>query len=134
MRVAGQEEVDLFDVRTGIVLKVTPHVIYEGKKKKIRLLVNIEDGGITGQSVDNIPVIQTSSINTQAIVNENQSLLIGGHFYESETVQVKKVPLLGSIPGLGRLFRSEKKEKPRMERVFLISPTIVKTVAFGERP
>jgi len=83
VRVAGQEEVDLFDVSVGTTLRVTPHVHERDGKSQIKLRVNIEDGSASDQLVDEIPVIERSTINTQAIIDIGQSLLIGGLPYRA---------------------------------------------------
>jgi len=124
VRVEGQEEVDLFDVSVGTTLRVTPHVFEQGGRARIKLLVAIEDGATTDSLVDGIPVVRNSSINTQALIDGDQSLLIGGLVRESDGDTVSKVPLLGDIPGLGALFRSTAKSTTRVERLFLISPRL----------
>ena len=125
VRVAGREEVDLFKVSAGTTLRVTPHVFQEGKDVRIKLLVQIEDGNIEQAQVDQIPVVQRSSINTQALIVAGESLLIGGMVRERTTEGVTKVPLLGDIPLLGHLFKTNTDVAERVERLFLISPRLV---------
>jgi len=124
VRVEGQEEVDLFDVSVGTTLRVTPHVFDDGGRAQIKLLVTIQDGSTSDQRVDNIPVIETSTVNTQALIDVGQSLLIGGLVRELKADSVTKVPVLGSIPGLGALFRSNSQTSRRVERMFLITPRL----------
>ena len=78
VRVAGREEVDLFNVTAGTILRVNPHVFRDHDANRIRVLIGIEDGSVTGQLVDSIPVVERSSVSTQAMVVEGQSLLLGG--------------------------------------------------------
>ena len=126
VRVAGRNEVDLFKVSAGTTLRVTPHVFQEGQSVHIKLLVQIEDGTISNTSqVDNIPVVQRSSINTQALLMAGESLLIGGLEQESTEEGVSKVPLLGDIPVLGNLFKTTADNHERVERLFLISPRLI---------
>lgn len=127
VRVAGERDVGLYEISTGIVLNVTPHVITENNETKIQLIVNIEDGTVTDKSVDNIPVLKNSNINTQAIVDENSSLLIGGLIHEQRQTIKNKVPILGDIPLLGAMFRYNDQTNSKMERLFLISPRIVES-------
>jgi len=133
VRVAGQEEVDLFDVSVGTTLRVTPHVHERDGKSQIKLRVNIEDGSASDQLVDEIPVIERSTINTQAIIDIGQSLLIGGLVREQKGNGVSKVPLLGDIPGLGALFRTNRKTSSRTERMFLITPRVNFSQPAGKR-
>ena len=125
VRVAGEEEVDLFDVSVGTTLRVTPHVFDDAGRRRIKLLVAIEDGAASDRTVDTIPVVERSSINTQALIDAGQSLLVGGLVREFDGSEVVKVPVLGSIPVLGRLFRSNSATSSRVERLFLISPRLV---------
>lgn len=124
VRVEGEEEVDLFDVSVGTTLRVTPHVSESRDGARIRLRVNIQDGSTTDQTVDQIPIVERSTINTQALVNEGESLLIGGLVREFEASGVSKVPVLGSIPVLGSLFRNNVQSSQRVERMFLITPRV----------
>ena len=133
VRVEGEEEVDLFDVSVGTTLRVTPHVFEGEEGARIRLRVNIEDGSTTDRSVDRIPIIERSTINTQALVNQGESLLIGGLVREFEGNGVSKVPVLGSIPVLGALFRNTTQSSDRIERMFLISPRVNLRATQGPR-
>jgi type III secretion protein C len=126
VRIAGEFDVDLFNVTAGTTLRVTPHVMREpGRASRIRLLVNVEDGNLTDASVDQIPVIDRSAINTQTMINEGESLLIGGLVRDKTTKNVTKVPLLGDIPLLKHLFRYSRKRTEHIERLFLITPRLV---------
>ncbi|WP_457388443.1 type III secretion system outer membrane ring subunit SctC [Roseateles sp. P5_E1] len=133
VRVAGREDVDLFNVTAGTRLRVTPHVFKEGDEPaRIKLLVQIEDGGLTGQSVDNLPIVERSGINTQALISEGESLLIGGMVRDSSTAGVDKVPVLGEIPLLGNLFKTQRKGGQRIERMFLITPRLASSKAAAD--
>lgn len=126
VRLQGQEEVDLYPVTVGTLLRVTPHIQPMFNGNQIRMDIQIEDGQQSStQTVDSIPVVSKTVINTQSLVKEGQSLLIGGYYYDSDTVTESKVPVLSQIPILGNLFKSTKKEKERMVRLFLISPRII---------
>jgi type III secretion protein C len=133
VRVAGREEVDLFNVTAGTRLRVTPHVFKDDKDAdgvpRIKLLVQIEDGGLTGQSVDQLPIVERSGINTQALISEGESLLIGGMVRDSSNAGVDKVPVLGDLPLLGNLFKTQRKGGQRVERMFLITPRLASSKA-----
>ena len=131
VRVAGEEEVDLFNVPVGTVLRVTPHIFQESGQSKIKLLVNIEDGATSSREVDQIPVIERANINTQAVINEGDSLLIGGLVRDSYQEVASGIPLLGSIPFLGRLFKTTATSSNRVERLFMITPRSADGLGFG---
>lgn len=124
VRVAGKDEVDLFNVSAGTSLRVTPHVFKDRDAARIKLMVNVEDGNITGRSVDQIPVVERSTINTQALIMEGESLLIGGMTRDVNTSSNDKVPGLGDIPVVGNLFKTTKSNSARIERMFLITPRL----------
>ena len=124
VRVNGYQDVDLFNVTAGTNLRVTPHVFKDDGQVRIKLLVRIEDGSLTSQTVDNLPVVERSSVNTQALIQEGQSLLIGGMMRQSTNNDVDKVPFLGDIPLLGNLFKTRSEGNEHIERLFLISPRL----------
>lgn len=131
VRVAGREEVDLFSVSAGTTLRVTPHVFKDRDEVRIKLLVHIDDGTLGSQQVDQIPVVERSSIQTQALIFEGESLLIGGLVREATSDGVAKVPLLGDLPVVGALFRSTRDSHARTERMFLIAPRLVSARRMG---
>jgi type III secretion protein C len=124
VRVAGREEVDLYNVSIGTSLRVTPHVFKDNGNAKIKLLVTIEDGQQTDQRVDEIPVVSRSAINTQALINAGESVLVGGLVREVKKDNEDKIPLLGDIPIMGNLFKTTNKQTTRVERLFLITPKL----------
>lgn len=125
VRVAGRDEVDLFSVSAGTTLRVTPHVFRENGHVRIKLLVAIDDGTLSQQAVDAIPIVERATINTQALIFEGESLLVGGLTRESSSDGVTKVPLLGDIPILGHLFKNTSQANRRTERLFLIAPRLI---------
>ncbi|WP_257294392.1 type III secretion system outer membrane ring subunit SctC [Endozoicomonas sp. YOMI1] len=126
--VASNEDSELFPVTSGTVVQVTPRIVREEQGRRIHMSVNIQDGtGSQGtEDVGNkLPAVTNSSINTQAIISEQESLLIGGFYKEQDEEKLTKVPLLGDIPVLGHLFRAESKSKIKQVRLFLITPRII---------
>ena len=131
----GQEAVDLYRVEAGTVLRVTPHIIHEGGKTSIKLAVSVQDDQndassgyqTVGESGDTLTVnpIKQTRINTQAMVEAGQSLLIGGYYYEQKSEGDSGVPILKDIPILGHLFKSSSTSGRQMERLILITPRIV---------
>ena len=124
VRVAGRDDVDLFNVSAGTTLRVTPHVFKDNNQVRIKMLVSIEDGALSSRTVDTLPVINRSAINTQALIFEGESLLVGGITRESNNDDATKVPFLGDLPVVGGLFRNTSSNKSRVERLFLIQPRL----------
>jgi type III secretion protein C len=126
VRVAGRDEVDLFNVSLGLTMRVTPTVVDDGQGVRVKLVVRIEDGAIQGNaSVDQIPVVSRNAISTQALVGDGQSLLIGGYRVEERRNDRAEVPGLSKVPLLGWLFGQKGSSVQRVERMFLITPRIV---------
>jgi len=129
VRIVGTEVVDLQSVSSGTVLDVTPHIITEeGQPSQIKMAITIEDGSEPDNgSVDSdIPaVVKKTTIRTQGIVAEGQSLLIGGYYYETISDDETGVPVLMDVPALGNLFKTKSKTSSRMQRLILISPKLI---------
>jgi type III secretion protein C len=134
--VSGAFDEDLYGVMAGTTLRVTPHIIVDNGRRRIRLLVTIEDGTVTvnNQSsttstgaavVQAVPTVANNAVNTQAIIDEGQGLLLGGLTSRQSVKTTSKVPILGSIPLVGRLFRSDTTTHEDTQRLFLISPKII---------
>jgi type III secretion protein C len=88
------------------------------------------------QTVDTLPVVQRSGINTQALITEGESLLIGGMVRDSSRQGEDKVPFLGDIPIIGHAFKTQNTGSARVERLFLITPRLAssqRAVAAAER-
>ncbi|MDO8944959.1 MAG: type III secretion system outer membrane ring subunit SctC [Desulfobacterales bacterium] len=122
--VNGERVANLVPVTTGTTLKVVPHLIDDGSRK-VQLAVDVEDGAFGAIDGLNLPSVQQSNISTQAIVQENQSLLIGGYQYQSDTTNSAGVPRLSDLPVLGHLFKSKNRVVQDRVRMFLITPRIL---------
>ena len=114
------------------MLRVTPHIIHEKDRTSIKLAVNVQDdqnnssSGYTGDATQvTVAPIKQTKINTQAVVDVGQSLLIGGYYYEQKSEGDSGVPLLKDIPLIGNLFKTTSKSGQLMERLILITPRIV---------
>jgi type III secretion protein C len=143
VRLQGQDEVDLADITTGLTLKVTPHVIpsgdptaWPGASEGIQMAVHIVNGSSStadagATQVDDIPRVKQSTITTQAVVREGEALVIGGYYNETRAVTRTGVPGLSKIPGIGALFRNKSNVATKNERLFVLSPRVVR---LGEMP
>ncbi len=121
----GERVASVVPISVGTTLKVTPHIIDTSGGLAVHLVVDIEDGAIQDASTQTLPRIRRSTIGTQAVMNERESLLIGGFNAESDTRSTDKVPGLGDLPGLGVLFKKKSTKVEKRERLFLITPKII---------
>lgn len=125
VKVQGNLDVDLFNVSAGTSLRVTPLIVTEGDQRMVKLAIRIEDGSLTGESVDGVPIVRRSTITTQSIINDGQALLIAGYAQETDTSGKSGVPGLSNVPAAGWLFKSTEKRKTKVERFFLLTPRVI---------
>lgn len=83
---------------------------------------NKETGEIT---IQDLPSYEESSIRTVAIAKDGTTIALGGNIVESNQKGIKKVPGLGSLPILGKLFSSESKTRTKTHYIMLITPHII---------
>lgn len=128
IRVQGERVAQLVKVSTGTVMRITPHLIKRpNESNDIQLTVDITDGTFSPDAGNGeVPAIDENNINTQAIVGNNQSLLIGGYTRTQETNSEKGVPLLSDIPLLGNLFKTTETTNDSRQRIYLITPRVVR--------
>ncbi|HEX7638872.1 MAG TPA: type III secretion system outer membrane ring subunit SctC, partial [Burkholderiaceae bacterium] len=125
VRVAGNLDASLYSVQTGTTLSVTPQIIPYPDHREVHLTLQIQDGDFEGSSVDNVPIVKQTEIDTEAIVREGESLLIGGISVESENDGTTGIPVLSRLPLIGAAFRHDEKSREHLERLFLLTPKIV---------
>src|SRR5690606_27791580 len=81
-------------------LEVTPQITPDNR---IIMLLDIhQDSVVPGSGT--VPAIATNALNTRVLVNDGQTVVLGGVFREEQTTTVAKTPLLGDIPYVGNLF------------------------------
>ena len=104
-------------------LKVTPNITPDGRVR-MELDVNKDEPDYT-QSVGGSVPINTKHVQTEALVENGGTVVIGGIFEETTGFSRSKVPLLGDLPIVGYFFRSTKKVENRKELLVFITPRIV---------
>lgn len=118
----GERVSDLADITAGTMLRVLPRILRDGRATRVRLDVDIEDGGLT--EVGGKTNANRATITTQAMIELQQTLMIGGYHSEQTKREQNKVPLLGDLAGIGGLFRNESETRRDRERLFLITPRL----------
>lgn len=106
-------------------LTVTPQITVENT---IFLNVDIENTtpDFSRQVMGN-PVFLTQQATTQVLVTDGGTVLIGGVIQTQNSVNVDQVPLLGSVPILGNLFKHRNVQNSTQELIFILTPKIVQT-------
>lgn len=123
-KVSSENEARLESISTGSLLRVTPRVVRtDAGSADIMLSLVIQDGRQTTPLSDQEPLPQTlnSQIVTQSLLRTGQGLLIGGLIQDEQVVGTRKVPLLGDIPLIGRLFSSTQENTRQTLRLFFIT-------------
>lgn len=110
----------------GIILDVTPHISQNGY---VTIEVDQEASDFQGFTNFNAPIVAQRSTQTTVSVMDGQTVVIGGLIKDSETTSVNKVPILGSLPIIGSLFRSKDKSKNRTELMVFLTPHVVNNAA-----
>jgi type IV pilus assembly protein PilQ len=108
-----------------LVLKVTPQIT---ASNTVIMKISLENGQADfSKAVNGIPPINTQSANTSVLVNDGQTTVIGGIYLSTEQYQTDRTPVLGTIPGLGWLFKRDLAKDDSTELLIFITPRITKS-------
>jgi type IV pilus assembly protein PilQ len=107
--------------KANLKLEVTPQITPEGN---IILNVDVNKDSV-GRSTTNGFAIDTKHIQTQVLVENGGTVVIGGIFEQNEREDVTKVPVLGDIPGVGNLFKQRTRTANKSELLVFISPKMI---------
>lgn len=123
---AVQDIVSFQDKEFGIILDVTPR-INDDSTVTLRVTPTVEDIiSFTGPPDNQRPITSKRSVETQIRMKDGETMVIGGLIKDNEIKTVRKVWLLGDIPLLGNLFRSNSKQKNQTDLLIMITPRIVR--------
>ena len=112
---AGVELVD-----AALELTVTPQIVGDGN---IKINLAVSNNSPSGSGAN--PPISTLEIDTDLIVRDGDVVVIGGVFSNTESQSENKVPILGDIPVIGRLFRSDAKVDNQEQVLIFIAPKVL---------
>lgn len=102
-------------------LEVTPQITPDGR---INMQLDIRQDSIApGTSV--VPAINTNQVTTRALVNNGETIVLGGVFREETATTESKTPVLGDLPYVGRLFKRSERSSRRSELLIFITPKIL---------
>jgi len=113
----------------GLTLEVTPHI---NSDSLVRLLIHQEVSEVDASSLTVIGseaaadlITNKRTIDTTILVENGEVIILGGLIRDKETQAESRVPLLGSIPGLGALFRSRTKNIEKQNLLVFLRPTVL---------
>lgn len=124
IRAIGERVADIQAVTAGTSLRVTPRAI-GSVKSSVQLIVDVEDGKLDKNDDGEAEGTSNGVISTQALVQERRSLVMGGFHTKQSGDRERRIPILGSIPLIGKLFTSTQHETSQRERLFIITPHLV---------
>ena len=113
-----QENIQFLEV--GIKLKFVPHVSDDGY-----IRMSLSPSISEGQIFNNLPQEDTTETNSEVIVKDGQTIVIGGLTKSSDTKIQKGVPILSRIPLLGLLFRRTEVVNEKRDIMIVITPTVI---------
>lgn len=103
-------------------LQVTPHITPD---RKVRLEMQVTQDKPSGELVQGQPVLDTRKITTELLVDDGNTIVIGGVLEDNDSRSMEGTPGLDRIPILGRLFKNEIVKKDKSEMLIFICPKIV---------
>lgn len=103
-------------------LDVTPSITPDGK---VQMKLNIKSDSPAGYAQNGEIILNKNEINTDVLVNNGETVVLGGIFNQETQSKQTKVPFLGDIPYVGRLFRKDMKSDAKNELLIFVTPRIV---------
>jgi type IV pilus assembly protein PilQ len=105
-------------------LEVTPQITAEGTVFMDVLVENTQiDQGIP--RIQGIPALDTQSEETKILVADGGTVVVGGIIISQQNVNVTEVPIVGSLPIIGRLFKRTNVSVSSSELLFFLTPRII---------
>ncbi|MFO1371744.1 MAG: hypothetical protein U1F42_04895 [Candidatus Competibacteraceae bacterium] len=115
-------------------LEVTPQITPDDRIRMDLIVTKDEQGQDVAQAGGgSVPSIDKRKVETQVLVNNGETVVLGGVFEQNKTNSTQKVPLLGDIPLLGYLFRENKNTATKRELLIFVTPQILKNGNVAER-
>lgn len=108
-------------------LRVTPHITPDDRIILNLVVTQDTRGDTVSTSTGPAVAIDTQEISTQVLVENGETIVLGGIFQQISTNDVSKVPLLGDLPYLGKLFTSTGKREEKRELLIFVTPKIITT-------
>ncbi|MDX1549283.1 MAG: type IV pilus secretin PilQ family protein [Lysobacter spongiicola] len=114
-------------------MQVTPTITNDGR---VFLNLNVKKDEIEGfidTSIGDVPQISTRQVNTAVLVEDGQTVVVGGVYEFRERDDVAKVPFLGDIPFLGNLFKRKGRTQEKAELLIFVTPKVLEVAQRNHR-
>ena len=102
-------------------LEVTPQITPDDR---VNMEVSVRNDSV-GDVVSGVPSINTNEVTSNVLVDNGQTIVLGGIYVEENTESYTKVPFFGDIPVAGRLFRRDSRTEDKQELLIFITPKII---------
>ncbi len=112
----------------GSTLKITPHI---SKDRMVRLAISLEVTDLES-TTEFKPTTLKRTVDTTVIVNDKNTIVIGGLIDESYSITEYKVPVLGNIPIIGWLFKNRGKAREKTNLFIFLTPHVIENPAEAE--
>jgi type II secretory pathway component GspD/PulD (secretin) len=114
---------DEYTIQMTIIPTLTEFLGYDNPGLFVDQAQGTEGGTLT--AILPLPHSRVRQVTTTAVVWDGQTVVLGGLITENTTKTKDKVPLLGDLPGLGVLFRSESSDSSKQNLLIFVTPTII---------
>ncbi|HKI73900.1 MAG TPA: type IV pilus secretin PilQ, partial [Pseudomonadales bacterium] len=112
-----------------LALDVTPQITPDDR---ILLDLSVTNDGDGGAASNGQPIIKTQRVKTKVLVNNGETLVLGGIYKLTDSVTKAKTPLLGDIPLIGHLFRATQNNGSKDEVMIFITPRLINDSVTGK--
>jgi type II secretion system protein D len=131
----GTQQTDVEFIDIGVILEVTPSINPDGY---VRMTITPEITDLTNRSTQvtedlEVPILTKRIATTTVTVRDGQTIVIGGLIEDQYEERVRKVPLLGDIPLIGKIFRNEFEQTSTTELLIVLTPHVVTSPAEAAR-
>lgn len=106
-------------------LKVTPHITPDNRIILDLVVTQDTRGDTVSTSTGDAVAIDTQEISTQVLVENGETIVLGGIFQQATSNDVRKVPLLGDLPFVGNLFKNSSEVLEKRELLIFVTPKIL---------
>ena len=104
-------------------LEVTPQITPDGR---VIMTIKVTNNNVVRNDETSAPPsIDTTELETKVLIEDGQTIVLGGIFKNTTEESVSKVPILGDLPGIGRLFRQNMNSDTKKETLIFITPKIL---------
>ncbi|GAG48417.1 unnamed protein product, partial [marine sediment metagenome] len=118
----GGSQQDITYELVGMELRARPSITPEDK---VDMVVNVQISQLTEEREQNVPIRSQMNTTTNMIIQNNQTLLLGGILFQKDSKVEAKLPLLGDLPLVGSLFRHNSVIQTNSELLVFMTPHVI---------